>query len=154
MQDTETRNIDGATYQSTQLSAWASLKLLHRLASLVGQPLIVLIVKGAKAGSVSGALDSDLDEGSLGLAVANMLAQLDDGVLESVTRQILASTSVKQEGKSVDVLDVFDLHFRGRMFHLMRVIQFALEVNYRDFTGGLRSIGKRDGVGSNPGGTP
>jgi hypothetical protein len=127
----EPREIDGVTYVASPLPATQALRILTRLTKMVGEAALVLAAKGREA------LD-DLPADVLTYTVQTILGRLSEAEVEATIKELLASVYVHGADQSVAV--TFNEHFRGRMAALFRVVQLALEVNYRDFFDALRSL--------------
>ncbi len=132
MQKTEQRDFtdDEGLLQvhSTQLPALRAFKLMTRLGKLLGPSLAQL--KGVKLKAKADAL----------LPVLTTLFEaLEPDEAESLAQQILEGTLVIAGGKSVTLNSqpAIDAVFGGRLLSMLRVMSFAVEVNYRDFFRGL-----------------
>lgn len=125
------REICGITYSAVPLPATISLQILTRLTKMVGQAALVTAAKGSKA------LD-DLPPDVLTYSVQTILARLEEDEVVLTIKQLLAGVYV--HGAPEPVSKIFDAHFKGKMGALFRVVQYALEVNFRDFFDEIRSL--------------
>jgi hypothetical protein len=122
---TQERVIDGMTFRVTQLPAMRGVKMLNRLVRILGPA-----AGRAFAGADPSAGLGGLDVGALGGAVAALTERLSDDELESIIRTLLETATVD----NTPLLPVFDLKLQGRMGSLLKLLGFALEVNYSNFT--------------------
>jgi hypothetical protein len=131
----DTFTIDDNKYTFSQLDPRRAAKvyafLLGRFGATVGDAIGALgKLKGFKS-----IQDADLDMSKLGSALAKLFQSMDDDkTLEHVDTLL---SSVLFEGSNMN-LD--HINFQGRMKHLTKVTQKALEVNYADFLEGSRGI--------------
>jgi hypothetical protein len=105
------------------------------LTKLVGETVLVIVAKGASE------LDN-LPADALQFALQTMVERLGEDTVEHTIKELLSTMRVAGTEQTVD--QIFDAHFQGRIMHLFRVVQYAMEANYRDFFDALRSrnIGK------------
>ena len=124
MQKSETETIDGLEVKVTQLPALRAFNLLARL----GKMLAPLIKAGSKM-----SLDDDVSK--LAPVIGEALSQLDDQGASDLAIQILASTSVIQDGKikPLNQPELIDSVFTGRMQTMLKTLAFTLKVNFADF---------------------
>lgn len=134
MQRTQERNIDGIAYVCSQFPATKGLKMLHRVGRFISGPLSAL-AGDLKPGQKVSALDMSTE--SLGKAIEAFFDSCDENTFENTVKDLLTSTT--REGRPIN----FDIDFAGQLGHLMKVLAFVLEVNFKDFfsgIGGLKSI--------------
>lgn len=110
--------------KTTQLPAMRAFRLLNRLAKLVGGSLGALRGVGFKA-----------DVKHLAPILAELFDRLDPEETDALALQILGGTLVVANGKAVSLhnADAIDGVFGGRLMTMLKVLAFALEVNYKDF---------------------
>jgi hypothetical protein len=130
MINVETREIDGHNYEFYQLGAVKSLKILTRILKIIGEP-IGLITGEA---TVKDFLKTELNSDILGKALKALTDKLDEELVVNTIKELLEP--VLCDGKRIQ----FDLHFQGRIGHLLKVVKAALEVNYKDFFGVSQSL--------------
>jgi hypothetical protein len=97
---TQTKVLDGKSYEVTQIPAREALKLAAKVLKYIA-PL------------------ADQD-------ITAALATLDDSAIELVVK-ILSTT--KQDGKLINTGEMFDECFTGDYMHLFEVLKFVVEVN-------------------------
>ena len=127
--DLARREIDGIAYSCAPLPATKALRLMTRLTKLVGETALIIAAKGRAA------LD-DVPADVLQFTVRAIADRLEED--EVVTTIKLLLSTMRTAGVE-DLSKTFDTHFQGRLMHLFGVVQYALEVNYRDFFDALRS---------------
>lgn len=125
MREPDVRDIEGAIYEVRPLPTTKGLRLMTRLARILGD--------GAGA----------LMEGSSGVAKAL------PALLESIPDDLLAEVCVMLGERTTVVLspsqkppltgEFFEVHFAGRYHVLVQWLRFALEVNYGPLAGWLRT---------------
>jgi hypothetical protein len=118
----------------TQLPAMRAFKFLARLGKGFGKPLAELL------GKWKGSLEAT-DFAQLGPAVASLAESLSESEMESLTRALFETATIKQSGKLIPLMDVFDLVFQGRVEDIFKVWAFALSVNYGTFYNALSERG-------------
>ena len=135
---TQIKTIDSIEYSIDQLGGMKGLRLFNRLLRLCAPAL----------GSIGKALAdrkslADMDLDSVGKAVSAMLVSLTDDDLESLTRELLGSCTFDREGKRIELMSpgVFDLEMRGKVGTILKLLSFALEVNYGNFFEALQNAG-------------
>ena len=123
MREAITREIDGEEYTFHQLAPKKSLRVLTKLMKILGGTA----GKAVSSASSSADLLNGVDAGSIISGIAERLDE--DEVIVIV--DIMFST-VLHSGEG-DVSKAFDKLFGGRVFHLIKVLQASLEVEYQDF---------------------
>jgi hypothetical protein len=134
MQRTQERDIDGVHYVCSQFPATKGLKMTHRLGRFISAPLSAL------AGDMKPGMkltQADFGAETIGKAVQSFFESCDEAIFESTVKELLTSTT--RDNKPIN----FDIDFAGQLGHLLKVLAFILEVNFKDFfsgIGGLKSI--------------
>jgi hypothetical protein len=118
--ETKSKEIGKHTYSVTPLTAKKAYKLLTKILKIVG-PGVGTIVDGRSA------------DGLVGQLIGQITERLDETAVEQIVDMLIAQTTVRMDGRDVPVEKIFDVHFVGKMSELMRVLAFALEVQYGDF---------------------
>jgi hypothetical protein len=126
MQLTEERMVDGLTYEISKFSATKGVRMLTRLASLLGEPI------GA---FTEGGLDKKITGDMVSRAAKALFERLDENQAEKTVKDLLEN--VRCDGKAIQ----FDTHFQGRILHLFKVLKEVLEVQYGDFFGEITKLG-------------
>ncbi len=127
--DQKTRDIDGVKYTVTQFTATKSIRLMKRIVSLVGEPLFLFASGGSEEVEAEGVRS----------AVATLVQRLDE---EDIVELILDMLEGVIAADGAEVAKDFDLRFAGKLGHMVNLLAFALEVQYRDFFDVARSAAK------------
>lgn len=129
MQEIKSHTIDGKEYDFYYINPSKALKLLTRLMKIALGP-----VGGAFAGS--GGKDASLLDANISLDgfFARLAENLDEDMVLNTIKDIMFY--VRHKGGAEIV---FDAEFEGSMWHLMKVVRQALEVNYGDFFDGIKA---------------
>lgn len=136
MRETRELEIGGKTYRVTQLPAMRSLKLLNRLGRVLGPALGTLAGAATSSSGLSG-----MDVGKLGEAAELLFDKLSEKELEDIVLQLTELVECSDGEKSfVLTKPHIDTLFQGDVGGLLKLVAFALEVNYGSFLGEL--VGK------------
>jgi hypothetical protein len=127
----QTRVIDGKTYTIPQLPGRASLKMLNRLGKALG-PAFAALMGTVKAQGSKPNL-ADLDFSAIGGAVEALFANVSDEDLDYFIDGLLKDALVD----NVKLLPQIDILFQGGSDTLIKVLAFAVTVNYANFTRAL-----------------
>lgn len=131
----EERTIGDNTYRVTQLVSKDARPTLIRLFKLLG-PSIGQMVEDAMAGR---SINPDI---GVGVAISQLADRISEDDLERLIDTLVQNkTLARKTENGWPLLDKagFDVHFTGRIGEMFKVLAFALEVNFQDFLGGLRS---------------
>lgn len=129
--------IDGHHYEMAKWGAQQSLDTLFDLSAVLGQSLAKIFFAAADRGDSAAAsqdfLGREIDADVFAEAVEHLSRQLvhNRAMVMGLFKR-LATADVLCNGKAITS---FDLHYKDRLPHLMRVIKTALEVQYGDFFG-------------------
>ena len=118
------------TYTLAPLGAWQVLELTPQVTRL----LAPVVANGAHA-------LTENDWKAIEPALANSLGAMKPGELSALTREVLAGCTVAINGAAVDVLSVFDEHFKGRPAAMLQLLAWALLENFGDFSDAFTSLG-------------
>ncbi len=126
MVETKFKEIDGARYGVSQLPAMRGLRMFNRLTRVLGPAL-------TKAAAADGL-------GSLPDALLLLTEKLSDDELEAITRELLYNATQNE----APLMSLFDTLMAGKTGTVLKLLAFAVEVNYASFFDALRSaVGKR-----------
>ena len=132
MIETKEKEIDGATYSVTQMTARRALRTQAKLVKLLGPSATELF---------SGMLKTSSTEAEKALAPAVLLFvnQLDEKTFDSFILEMLQG--VRRDGVELKA-ETVDMYFAGKLNSLYLLLQFVLEVNYADFfqEGGIMKL--------------
>lgn len=156
MLKTERRTIDGLDIQISQLPAMQSLLLWSRICGLAVPTLgdaVASIPKNQL--SMQGLMDRSDGLEILGKALGGLFKALTPSELESLTRELLSTAQIIQNGRTADLMTVFDEVFRGRIDSILKTLVFAIQVNYGSFRNVLSALAaKQAGQPSSAASTP
>lgn len=141
MQEPKSKTLNGYVITVAPLPGWQSLETLQTLAKMIGPALGKL--GGAAAASIGNETDAERKalEGVTASLMAALVA-LQPGELQAVGKALLGNTMVltpkAAAGEDVAILRVFDTEFAGQTLLILKILVFAIEVNYGDFFAALR----------------
>lgn len=142
---TETRQFGDDYFKVTALKARQSNRLLERLVNLSG-PMLGNAAAGLGTKATKAAI-GDLSPDALGKAITGLCGRFDgeqiNDLIEALQESIMYQTpELHAMGAEhwVPSKDIWDDRFAGRLGEQLRVLAFALEVNYADFFGGFGGI--------------
>ena len=117
MQRSDTIEINGSRFETTQFSATKSLKMLHRLGKILGPSLSQL----------AGMNQGDIQADRIGAALGSLFSNCSENEFESTVKELLTTTT--KDGRQIN----FDLDFAGDMGSLFKLLGFVLKVQYGNF---------------------
>lgn len=121
------RTIDGIDFEVSPLPAFRALELFPRITGFFSGA-------AAELGSVQ------RDKGEAIAKAVAALAKSNPAELVALTKVLLEGCVVTLDGKQAMLLPVFDVAMQGKLFTVMKLLAFAVEVNYRDFFDGLGGL--------------
>lgn len=120
MQEVGKFEIDGEHYEIYHISPLKALPLGARIAKMIAAP-----IGGAfKAGNIGSVIDNEIDLGN----ALKEIAALDEVEFTNIVKELLSCVRLGT-GMELNV----DLHFNGRLKHMMNVAVKSLQHNYKDF---------------------
>lgn len=139
--------IDGHTYQLSPLPSWQNLEAFHTVLKLAGPAI-------AQLATIAGKTETDANQvalaiGALGDAVSRTLMTVPPAEVRALTAKLFTGCLVTMqnhetgETKQVSLMSIFDLHFQRRLLSMFKLLAFAIDVNYADFTSGLKVLGAK-----------
>src|SRR5688572_18336991 len=122
---TQTKEIDGQTWEVSQLPGMKSLKMFRRLGNVLGPALAKTLASGV-----------DVQQGKMNLvgigeAIGALFERLSEPELESIVKDLLWNAVV--DGKVLFPTGTnaqFDTLMAGRTVTVLKALVFAIEVNY------------------------
>lgn len=123
--------IDGHEYTMVMLDPTVAAKLLRRIMFVVSPAVGAFAVAGGK----------ELTPELFSMIAGGLFERLDEKLLDDVISRMSSVTIV--DGKKMD--QVFMIHFRGRIGHMIKWIAFAMRVQYADFLSEIRNVISRAG---------
>lgn len=123
----EIRIVDGVTFKIGQLSATKSVRLLVRIAKIMGVSLASMAGSDGK---------SDLQDLAFDKAAEKLLDRIDDNIVMEIIKSSLEQVFVQDKGIKNSLAQEFDVYFADTgVFHVIKVVKAAWEVQYPDFFG-------------------
>jgi hypothetical protein len=133
------QDIDGYSYKTLTLPYAVGKPLYVEIMNIIG-PSIAEIIRGTKADGSKTSI-ADMDGGMVASAIVAFCQDVTPDKFASITEKLLKNTFCAPLGTDNFVLLSKSLdHFAGRYLSELKVIKFALEVNYSDFLAGLESM--------------
>lgn len=124
------KTVDGFDYAFSMMGARQSTKLFIRLTKICGKPFaLAFTALGKKSTPEASFLDRPIDTFVLADAVEALCSHMDEDIVLDMIQSLTSDPTVLCDGKKV----VFDVHYKGRTSHLMKVLFAALEVQYGNF---------------------
>jgi len=134
MQGFKKVTVDKTVYEIHEMAPSKALRILTRIFKLAGIPL------GQFASSVDdndSLLKKKVDTDLIGKAVEKLAENMDEETVHDTVFELLECVRDKG-GLEIDP----DIHFQGKIFHMLKVVKEVLTVNYADFFGGLSVVSK------------
>jgi len=124
--ETKSKNIDGFEVSVTVFPGLHGLKIKGKLLRFLGPALgkAVSAIKQNKSG-LSNVLDSEIDFGAIGEAVAALVENIDDNII-NLFLELLSNTSIDNQDVKKEVIDV---KFAAKYFSLYKILLYVIEVN-------------------------
>lgn len=122
----ENTTIDDVAYVCHMMPATMANKVLVELSGALGHPLLVAIATMFEGGG-----ETEVEH-VVDTAMKLVMSRLPPDDADRICKTILNGVSASGAGP-LHELDNFDSHFRGRIFHLWKVVFWSIKVNYRDF---------------------
>lgn len=133
MRVTQTRQIGARTYAVSQLPARRALEMFGRLGKALGPAAFEAVARGGQVDPESDAMEL---VGALAPALGTVFARLPPGELSAIADELLEPATCD----GVPVKPQLDLLFQGQILELLKVLAFAVEVNYADFFDAGRAL--------------
>lgn len=128
MRKTTSGMIDGSKYEVGHWPVDKQLDIMTKLIKLLGEP-IAMMVMGAlqQKGSLKEALSAELTMKASQESIKALMSRLNETEIKSLLREV--TEGVLCDNKQI----AFDVHFMGRIFHLLKVALFCIKHQYQDF---------------------
>lgn len=117
-------DVGGTQYIISHQAPTKAWELGIQLMKIVGEPIAGMAQAGESADSAAAALPA---------AVGSLMANIKPGESMNLIKGVLASVSTTEGDKAMLSGPHFDLHFRGRLGHMMHVFGAAVEFQFEDF---------------------
>lgn len=131
---TQTREIDGVEYSLKPLTGRRCTRMWYKLSAILASTTGELFENGLDVESLE---EADID---LSAAVEKLLVLLPENEFEAVRKELFSSLVGRTDGKQIQLGQdvVFDAHMGGKVFTVLKIMRFALEVNFGDFLSAAR----------------
>jgi len=130
--------IDGVTYEIMMLAPDQALEIAVKHMKLIGT-FIGKAAGAVKPGAFSKTIDEAIDMGAAGMAITALTERLNEQDVKDIVNTMLTVVNIQTDnGGFVPVKK--DIHFSGKIFHMLKVVGAALEVNFGDFFAGLSGL--------------
>lgn len=131
--ETKTEFIDGLEITVMQLPAKRALKLMHRLAKVLGPAALKAV--GGDGLSLKNLATAKL--GNLSEAASMIFDKFSESDLDQLLQDLFETARLGVNGKQLPMLTVMDDQLAGKPGALLSMIKFALEVNFGPFLSGF-----------------
>jgi hypothetical protein len=128
MRETQTKVIDGHTYQVQMLPGTKTWKLILRLSKMVGPSLGKMI--DSTDGNIGQLLESNIKDVFIGEAITALVERMDEADVEITIQQLAECTLVNNK----PLKPIFDLHFQGDGIGVVKWLMFAIKANIGPFS--------------------
>ena len=129
MRETETKDIDGDTYEYFQLPPKQAIRTATKLFQIIGGSLTKIVgALGGTEGKNVPLLEKNINFDIVGDAIMSLGDRMDDEKVIDIFSTLLDVTYFK--GAKVGWEHP---NFQGKPFHLLKVVKGAIEVNFADF---------------------
>lgn len=128
----EEKRIQGLDFQLSMLPARSALEQFHKTVRICGPGLPELLRQIAKPGGVR-------DTMAVGGAVFAALARAETPDVMDLQKVLLEPCRVKQDGKWVQLSDVYDVVLQGKIWGQLNLLLWAVQLNFADFFNELKS---------------
>jgi hypothetical protein len=141
--ETQEKDIGGRKFTVAQLPGTRGLHAFNKCVRYLGPALVTGIRGVTKDGAEDiGSKDSTLLLSALETALPRLLADMSESQFDDLRTSLLATAQVDVEveergvtiTKRYNVLEKFDLIFRGRVFDVYKLLFFAIQVNFGTFS--------------------
>lgn len=150
MRELVKKQIDGITYEFGMFTPRKSIRMLTRLARILGGPFSMMFGKS----DGTPIMERDITDDALSGAIQSLVTRLDEQEVENIIIEFMEQVNIiKKEGsaQSVNAKDAFDAHFMETgIAHLFKVLIESVKVQYSDFFVDGGGIAKFVRQGSRP----
>lgn len=137
MRDAVQAVLDGKSYEYKPLPVSKGLRVLTRLAKVVG-PALGQLLGGAE--SLSSLVASAGEGGDVGGAIVTLCEKLDADELDALCRDLASATMVQGERGLVPLLPQWELHFQGDYTGLFLWLRWCLGVELGPLASALQRM--------------
>jgi hypothetical protein len=146
---TQETEIGGITYQVTMLPGMTGLRFFAKLGRLLSPALGQLKSLG-ELGDLEKLKLGEVQIGQLAPVFASLFERLTEEEMVSIANTLLESAQYIDTDKMgqkviLPLRSAMNTHFQGKTFRLLKLIFFALKVNFADFSEALADAGSTSG---------
>lgn len=116
--------IDDQKYLVNSLSPTKAWKMGIKLTKMIGEPVAAMARAAGDDGKAAEAFQP---------AVRSLLDNLDPDESMAMIKELLAGVEIQGEQKAMITSAVFELHFNGKMGHLLKLVSEVIEFQFADF---------------------
>lgn len=128
MKQISSKLIDGKKYEVGHWALDKQLDIMVKLIKLLGEPIAMMIMGSMQQkGSLKEMLDSNLTAQMSSEAIKSLTGRLNEADVKNLLRE--CTDGLLCDGKQIS----YDVHFMGRIFHLLKVTLFCIRHQYQDF---------------------
>lgn len=141
--ETKEKEIDGLTFEVTQLGYFRAQRLLAKLLRLGGATLVGLAAAYGRGDEEGKSTVREILREATDLAplLVYFFDRLDPDAVEALSKEILDTTRVKQGEKWVKLVPVMDMVIGSAIITGLKVQGFALSVIFGNFSDALGALG-------------
>lgn len=121
---TKVVDVDGSVYAITHQNPTKAFDLGIQLTKVLGEPVAAMAMA---------ADDPEAAAQAVPFAIRSLLSNIKPGESIGLIKAVLSSVERQGDGKALLTGSVFDSHFQGRLGHMMKVFQAAVEFQFEDF---------------------
>lgn len=140
MRVSDTQRIGDNEYTVRMLKVDTAIDILIDLIGMLGEPIAELLIAGDDSAfgadlSENGSGDTEASRG-VAIVLKVLVGKLHKDKIRHIIKELVAVSDVN----NVSLAKEYDAHFRGEIFLLAKWLWFALQAQYRDFSGAFVSI--------------
>lgn len=123
----KTIEVDGESYTVLHPSPTACWEIGVQLMQIVGEPFASM----AQVGD-----DQNAAGRILPMAIKSLMSNVKPKETLEIIKRVLSTVQIDEQKVLIDS-KVFELHFRGRVGHMLKVVSASVEYQYGDFFGAI-----------------
>lgn len=142
MKKLSSKLIDNHKYEVGHWALDKQIDVMVKLIKLLGEPVAHLIMGALQQkGSMKDVLNSQMSSQINSEAIKAFTSRLNETEIKQLLKE--CTEGLLCDGKQIS----YDVHFMGRIFHLLKVALFCIRHQYQDFLEGLPDL-KSSGLGA------
>jgi len=128
MKKLSSKLIDNQKYEVGHWSLDKQLDIMVKLIKLLGEPVAMLLMGALQQkGSLKEVLNSQMSSQINSEAIKAFTSRLNEAEIKTLLKE--CTEGLLCDGKQIS----YDVHFMGRIFHLLKVALFCIRHQYQDF---------------------